>query len=153
MTERSLFERTLTTCTSRCCRYVSTLTLVRIRLEQKGYYTVHVANEDDSKEMTFDLLVKGEKVGLLSPSPVYKWQPKSEATHPFLKSVYLTMFYMCSVPPQIIELSDHHLPEKKHAVTCVAEGVPSPTIQWLSCDSMHKWVHTHYYHNHPHQHC
>ncbi|XP_026774720.2 platelet-derived growth factor receptor beta isoform X2 [Pangasianodon hypophthalmus] len=81
-------------------RYVSTLTLVRIRLEQKGYYTVHVANEDDSKEMTFDLVVK--------------------------------------VPPQITELSDHHLPEKKHAVTCVAEGVPSPNIQWFSCDSIHK---------------
>ncbi|KAK3526699.1 hypothetical protein QTP70_032078 [Hemibagrus guttatus] len=81
-------------------RYVSILTLVRIRLEQKGYYTIHVANEDDSKEMTFDLLVK--------------------------------------VPPQITELSDHHLPDKKQAVTCVAEGVPSPRIQWFSCDSMQK---------------
>ncbi|KAF5897587.1 platelet-derived growth factor receptor beta isoform X2, partial [Clarias magur] len=81
-------------------RYVSILTLVRIRLEQKGYYTVHVDNGDDSKEMTFDLVVK--------------------------------------VPPQITELSDHHLPEEKHAVTCVAEGVPSPSVQWLSCNSMHK---------------
>ncbi|KAF7702315.1 platelet-derived growth factor receptor beta [Silurus meridionalis] len=81
-------------------RYISTLTLVRVRLEQKGYYTIHVSNEDDSKEMTFDLMVK--------------------------------------VPPQITELSDHHLPEKKHAVTCVAEGVPSPTIRWFSCESIHK---------------
>ncbi|XP_072524379.1 platelet-derived growth factor receptor beta [Salminus brasiliensis] len=81
-------------------RYISTLTLVRIRLEQKGYYTIHVDNEDDSKEMTFDLEVK--------------------------------------VPPQITELSDHHLPGKKHAVTCVAEGVPSPSIQWFSCDSMQR---------------
>ncbi|XP_027020976.2 platelet-derived growth factor receptor beta isoform X1 [Tachysurus fulvidraco] len=80
--------------------YVSTLTLVRIRLEQKGHYTIHVANEDDSKEMTFDLVVK--------------------------------------VPPQITELSDHYLPDKKHGVTCVAEGVPSPTIQWFTCDSIHK---------------
>lgn len=46
------------------------LTLVRIRLEQKGYYTVQVANEDDYKEMTFDLVVKGEKVSHLPP--VYK---------------------------------------------------------------------------------
>lgn len=52
---------------SLCCRYVSTLTLVRIRLEQKGLYTVHVANEDASKEMTFDLVIKGEKVDHLSP--------------------------------------------------------------------------------------
>ncbi|KAL6473986.1 hypothetical protein MHYP_G00175470 [Metynnis hypsauchen] len=81
-------------------RYVSTLTLVRIQLEQKGYYSVQVANEDASKEMIFDLEVKA--------------------------------------PPQITELSDHHLPGKKHAVTCVAEGVPSPSIQWLSCDGMHK---------------
>ncbi|KAI4872759.1 hypothetical protein NFI96_027001, partial [Prochilodus magdalenae] len=81
-------------------RYISTLTLVRIRLEQKGYYSVQVTNEDDSKEMIFDLEVK--------------------------------------VPSQITELSDHHLPGKKHAVTCVAEGVPSPNIKWFSCDSMHK---------------
>ncbi|XP_073710507.1 platelet-derived growth factor receptor beta [Misgurnus anguillicaudatus] len=81
-------------------RYVSTLTLVRIRLEQMGLYTVSVQNEDAVKKMTFDLEVK--------------------------------------VPPQITELSDHHLPGKRHAVTCVAEGVPSPTIQWFSCDSMPK---------------
>ncbi|XP_067242896.1 platelet-derived growth factor receptor beta [Chanodichthys erythropterus] len=81
-------------------RFVSTLTLVRIRLEQMGLYTVSVQNEDDIKEMTFDLEVK--------------------------------------VPPQITELSDHHLLGKKHAVTCVAEGVPSPSIQWFSCDSMTK---------------
>ncbi|CAB1337047.1 unnamed protein product [Coregonus sp. 'balchen'] len=60
-------------------RYVSTLTLVRIRTEQKGLYTVHIT-----------------------------------------------------------DLSDHHLPGKRHAVTCVAEGVPSPTIQWFSCDTMLK---------------
>ncbi|KAK7137584.1 hypothetical protein R3I94_013287 [Phoxinus phoxinus] len=81
-------------------RFVSTLTLVRIRLEQMGLYTVSIQNEDDIKEMTFDLEVK--------------------------------------VPPQITELSDHHLPGKKHAVTCAAEGVPSPSIQWFSCDSMTK---------------
>uniref|UniRef100_A0A8C1PAC5 receptor protein-tyrosine kinase n=1 Tax=Cyprinus carpio TaxID=7962 RepID=A0A8C1PAC5_CYPCA len=81
-------------------RFVSTLTLVRIRLEQMGLYTVSVQNEDDFKDLTFDLEVK--------------------------------------VPPQITELSDHQLPGKKHAVTCVAEGVPSPSIQWFSCDSMPK---------------
>uniref|UniRef100_A0A8C7KVE9 receptor protein-tyrosine kinase n=1 Tax=Oncorhynchus kisutch TaxID=8019 RepID=A0A8C7KVE9_ONCKI len=81
-------------------RYVSILTLVRIRTEQKGLYTVLVANGDDTKEVTFDLEVK--------------------------------------VPPQITDLSDHHLPGKRHAVTCVAEGVPSPSIQFFSCDSMLK---------------
>ncbi|XP_016347785.1 platelet-derived growth factor receptor beta isoform X2 [Sinocyclocheilus anshuiensis] len=81
-------------------RFVSTLTLVRIRLEQMGLYTVSVQNQDDFKELTFDLEVK--------------------------------------VPPQITELSDHQLPGKKHAVTCVAEAVPSPSIQWFSCDSMPK---------------
>ncbi|XP_026135819.1 platelet-derived growth factor receptor beta-like [Carassius auratus] len=80
--------------------FVSTLTLVRIRLEQMGLYTVRVHNQDDLKEMSFDLEVK--------------------------------------VPPQITELSDHQLPGKKHAVTCVAEGVPSPSIQWFSCDRMPK---------------
>ncbi|XP_021336701.1 platelet-derived growth factor receptor beta isoform X1 [Danio rerio] len=79
-------------------RFVSTLTLVRTRLQQMGLYKVTVQNEDALKEMIFDLEVK--------------------------------------VPPQITELSDHHLPEKKHAVTCVAEGVPKPSIQWFSCDSM-----------------
>uniref|UniRef100_A0A671KVL7 receptor protein-tyrosine kinase n=1 Tax=Sinocyclocheilus anshuiensis TaxID=1608454 RepID=A0A671KVL7_9TELE len=41
-------------------RFVSTLTLVRIRLEQMGLYTVSVQNQDDFKELTFDLEVKGE---------------------------------------------------------------------------------------------
>ncbi|XP_055798809.1 platelet-derived growth factor receptor beta-like [Salvelinus fontinalis] len=37
--------------------YLSTLTLVRVRMEQRGLYTVRVANEDDVKEITFDLQV------------------------------------------------------------------------------------------------
>uniref|UniRef100_A0A8D3CCY8 receptor protein-tyrosine kinase n=1 Tax=Scophthalmus maximus TaxID=52904 RepID=A0A8D3CCY8_SCOMX len=81
-----------------CLRYVSILTLVRVRTEQKGHYTVLVTNGDDTKEVTFDLEVQ--------------------------------------VPSQIKDLSDLHLPGKKHMVTCVAEGVPTPTIQWYSCDSM-----------------
>lgn len=81
-------------------RYVSILTLVRVRTEQKGLYTAHVTNGDDTKEITFDLEVQ--------------------------------------VPAQIKDLSDHPLPGKRHLVTCVAEGVPTPAIQWLSCDSMLK---------------
>lgn len=41
-------------------RYVSVLTLVRVRTDQKGLYTVLVTNGDDSKEITFDLEVQGE---------------------------------------------------------------------------------------------
>lgn len=41
-------------------RYVSVLTLVRVRTDQKGLYTVLVTNGDDLKEMTFDLEVQGE---------------------------------------------------------------------------------------------
>uniref|UniRef100_A0AAY4CPP2 receptor protein-tyrosine kinase n=1 Tax=Denticeps clupeoides TaxID=299321 RepID=A0AAY4CPP2_9TELE len=80
--------------------YISTLTLVRIRMDQRGIYSAHVANGDDTKEITFDLEVR--------------------------------------VPPQITELSDHALPGQKHAVICVSEGVPSPTIQWYSCDIMER---------------
>ncbi|KAG7465192.1 hypothetical protein MATL_G00173670 [Megalops atlanticus] len=81
-------------------RYISILTLVRVKMEQRGLYVIQVKNEDDVKEMTFDLEVK--------------------------------------VPPQIVDLSDYHLADKTHGVVCVAEGVPSPRIQWYSCDSMHK---------------
>uniref|UniRef100_A0A3Q1ETU5 receptor protein-tyrosine kinase n=1 Tax=Acanthochromis polyacanthus TaxID=80966 RepID=A0A3Q1ETU5_9TELE len=81
-------------------RYVTVLTLVRVRTEQKGLYTVLVINEDDTKQVTFDLEVQ--------------------------------------VPSQIKDLTDHHLPGKRHLVTCVAEGVPTPTIKWYSCDSMLK---------------
>lgn len=81
-------------------RYISTLTLVRVRTEQKGLYTVLVTNGDDRKELTFDLEVQ--------------------------------------VPSQIKDLTDHHLPGKRHLVTCVAEGVPAPDIHWFSCDSMLK---------------
>ncbi|XP_054647909.1 platelet-derived growth factor receptor beta [Dunckerocampus dactyliophorus] len=81
-------------------RYVSILTLVRVRPEQRGLYTAHVTNGDDTKEVTFDLEVQ--------------------------------------VPSHIKDLTDHHLPGKRHLVTCVAEGVPTPSIQWYSCDSMLK---------------
>uniref|UniRef100_A0A672J2P1 receptor protein-tyrosine kinase n=1 Tax=Salarias fasciatus TaxID=181472 RepID=A0A672J2P1_SALFA len=81
-------------------RYVTILTLVRVRTEQKGRYTALVTNGDDTKQVTFDLEVR--------------------------------------VPSQIRDLTDHHLPGKRHLVTCVAEGVPAPEIQWYSCDSMHK---------------
>ncbi|KAJ8254668.1 hypothetical protein GJAV_G00195700 [Gymnothorax javanicus] len=39
-------------------RYLSILTLVRIRKEQRGLYAVIASNEDASKELTFDLKVK-----------------------------------------------------------------------------------------------
>uniref|UniRef100_A0A671KU54 receptor protein-tyrosine kinase n=1 Tax=Sinocyclocheilus anshuiensis TaxID=1608454 RepID=A0A671KU54_9TELE len=48
-------------------RFVSTLTLVRIRLEQMGLYTVSVQNQDDFKELTFDLEVKVDKT-VFSPA-------------------------------------------------------------------------------------
>ncbi|KAM8908972.1 platelet-derived growth factor receptor beta isoform 3-T4 [Spinachia spinachia] len=94
-------DRTITTRRDHKISYVIVLTLVRVRKEQKGRYTVLVTNGDDTKEVTFDLEVQ--------------------------------------VPPQIKDLTDHHLPGKKHLVTCVAEGVPTPTIQWYSCDSVHQF--------------
>ncbi|XP_068570767.1 platelet-derived growth factor receptor beta [Cebidichthys violaceus] len=93
-------DKTITTRREHEIRYVTMLTLVRVRKEQKGRYTVLVTNGDDTKEVTFDLEVQ--------------------------------------VPSQIKDLTDHHLPGKTHLVTCVAEGVPTPTIQWYSCDSMHQ---------------
>ncbi|XP_023689669.1 platelet-derived growth factor receptor beta isoform X1 [Paramormyrops kingsleyae] len=36
-------------------RYISTLTLLRVTMEQKGLYTIHATNEDDEQEMNFDL--------------------------------------------------------------------------------------------------
>ncbi|CAG06278.1 unnamed protein product, partial [Tetraodon nigroviridis] len=81
-------------------RYVTILTLVRVRSEQKGLYTVLITNEDDRKEVAFALEVQ--------------------------------------IPAQVKDLTDHHLPGNKHLVTCVAEGVPTPVIQWRSCDRMLK---------------
>ncbi|XP_076595337.1 platelet-derived growth factor receptor beta [Chaetodon auriga] len=93
-------DKTITTRQEHEIKYVTILTLVRVRTEQKGLYTVLVTNGDDTEEVTFDLEVQ--------------------------------------VPSQIKDLTDHHLPGKRHLVTCVAEGVPTPTIQWYSCDSMLK---------------
>ncbi|KAM9357184.1 platelet-derived growth factor receptor beta [Symphorus nematophorus] len=93
-------DKIITTRQEHEIKYVTILTLVRVRTEQKGLYTVLVTNGDDKKEVTFDLEVQ--------------------------------------VPSRIKELTDHHLPGKRHLVTCVAEGVPTPTIQWYSCDSMLK---------------
>lgn len=42
-------------------RYVTILTLVRVRTDQKGLYTVLVTNGDDTKEVTFDLEVQGKR--------------------------------------------------------------------------------------------
>lgn len=52
-------------------RYVSVLTLVRVRTDQKGLYTVLVTNGDDLKEMTFDLEVQGEPFFKLKCSHVF----------------------------------------------------------------------------------
>ncbi|KAM3612001.1 uncharacterized protein V6R79_000788 [Siganus canaliculatus] len=93
-------DKIITTRQEHEIRYVTILTLVRVRTEQKGLYTVLVSNGDDTKEVTFDLEVQ--------------------------------------VPSQIKDLTDHHLPGKRHLVTCVAEGVPTPIIEWYSCDSMPK---------------
>ncbi|KAM6953402.1 platelet-derived growth factor receptor beta isoform 2-T2 [Aplochiton taeniatus] len=93
-------DKIITTRREQETRFYSILTLVRVRTDQKGLYTVLVTNGDDTKELTFDLEVK--------------------------------------VPAQITHLSDNNLPGKRHLVTCMAEGVPSPTIQWYSCDSMLK---------------
>ncbi|KAM4622063.1 platelet-derived growth factor receptor beta [Polymixia lowei] len=93
-------DKTITTMPLSETRYISVLTLVRVRMDQKGLYTIVVTNGDDTKEVTFDLEVQ--------------------------------------VPSQIKDLTDHHLPGKRHLVTCLAEGVPTPTIQWYSCDSMLK---------------
>lgn len=44
------------------CRYVSVLTLVRVRTEQRGLYTALISHEDEAKEVTFDLEVQGKQV-------------------------------------------------------------------------------------------
>ncbi|MED6289489.1 hypothetical protein CHARACLAT_003343, partial [Characodon lateralis] len=88
-------EKTITIRQEHEIRYVTILTLVRVRAEQKGLYTVIISNGDDTKEVTFDLEVQ--------------------------------------VPAQIKDLTDHHFPGMKDVVTCVAEGFPTPTIQWYSC--------------------
>lgn len=93
-------DKIITTRQEHEIRYVSILTLVRVRKEQTGLYTIRVSNGDDAKEITFDLEVR--------------------------------------VPSHITDLTDHHLPGMRHLVTCVAEGVPTPKIQWYSCDSMLK---------------
>uniref|UniRef100_A0AAQ4RG28 receptor protein-tyrosine kinase n=1 Tax=Gasterosteus aculeatus aculeatus TaxID=481459 RepID=A0AAQ4RG28_GASAC len=85
----------------------------QVRWKQKGRYTVLVTNGDDTKEVTFDLEVQ-------------------ELIFFMINDHYTAQ---CVVPSRIKDLTDHHLPGKKHLVTCVAEGVPTPTIQWYSCDS------------------
>lgn len=41
-------------------RYVSTLKLVRVQMDQTGSYMVIVSNEDDNDEVVFHLEVKGQ---------------------------------------------------------------------------------------------
>lgn len=48
-----------------CLRYVTILTLVRVRAEHNGLYTVIISNEDDKKEILFDLEVLGVKMHLI----------------------------------------------------------------------------------------
>ncbi|KAK7922797.1 hypothetical protein WMY93_009699 [Mugilogobius chulae] len=87
-------DKTIVTRQEQEIRYVSVLTLVRVRTEQKGLYTALVTNGDDTKE--------------------------------------LLLTWSCKIK----DLSDHPLPGKRHLVTCLAEGVPTPFIKWYSCDSI-----------------
>lgn len=41
-------------------RYVSTLTLVRVQMDQTGSYAAVASNEDDEEEVVFSLEVKGQ---------------------------------------------------------------------------------------------
>uniref|UniRef100_A0A3Q4I8S7 receptor protein-tyrosine kinase n=1 Tax=Neolamprologus brichardi TaxID=32507 RepID=A0A3Q4I8S7_NEOBR len=43
--------------------YVSTLTLVRVQMDQTGSYTATISNDDDIREATFNLEVQGEPHG------------------------------------------------------------------------------------------
>lgn len=43
------------------CRYMSKLTLVRVRLDLTGSYKATASNEDGSEEVVFDLEVKGQR--------------------------------------------------------------------------------------------
>ena len=50
-------------------RYVSTLTLVKVKRQLRGLYTVQISNDDDAKELMFDIEVKGQiNVSILSLS-------------------------------------------------------------------------------------
>ena len=52
--------------------YLSTLTLVRVRMEQRGSYTATVANDDEVREVVFDLQVTGQSSRQIKRTVVFR---------------------------------------------------------------------------------
>lgn len=77
-------------CLSLHCRYVSILTLVRVRTEQRGLYTALISHEDDAKEVTFDLEVQGKR--LIFNNECQKKVVPFWSTNSFTKSKKQTLF-------------------------------------------------------------
>ncbi|CAK6981358.1 platelet-derived growth factor receptor beta-like [Scomber scombrus] len=99
----------ITTTHLRDSRYVSTVTLVRVQMDQTGSYTATVSNDDDIAEVVFYLEVKGQRD-----------KQEIEETN--------------RNPPRITSLSQ--LGSK--SVLCVSEGAPPPSVTWYTCHSSHR---------------
>lgn len=107
-------------------RYMSKLTLVRVRLDLTGNYTATASNEDGSEEVTFNLEVKGQRR-----------KTKSKTEECFKKNCLLTLLNCVCVraaPPKITALSEINT----QAVLCISEGTPPPSVTWYTCHNSHR---------------
>lgn len=109
------------------CRYLSKLTLFRVRLDLTGSYTATASNEDGSEEVVFNLEVKGQR-----------WKTKTKREECLTNCLFTIFMFMClcvcAAPPKITALSEI----SKQAVVCVGEGAPTPSVTWYTCHNSHR---------------
>lgn len=65
-------------------RYVSELTLVRVKVAEAGFYTMLASNEDDELQVSFQLQINGEQPSTLLSFP----SPPTPTSSPFLCPPY-----------------------------------------------------------------
>lgn len=64
------------------CRYVSELTLVRVKVAEAGCYTMRAFHEDAEAQLSFQLQVNGEECCTLPPPPPPRFPLPSYPVHP-----------------------------------------------------------------------
>ncbi|XP_057705660.1 platelet-derived growth factor receptor beta [Corythoichthys intestinalis] len=119
---------------------------VELRVEVEAYPAPQVSWSKDGTDITGDKIIinrQEQEIRFVSILMLVRVRPEQKGLYTARvtngdDTKEVTFDLEVQVPSQIKNLTDHHLPGKRHLVTCVAEGVPTPTIQWYSCDSMLK---------------
>ncbi|XP_077465235.1 platelet-derived growth factor receptor beta [Stigmatopora argus] len=115
---------------------------VELRVEVEAYPAPQVSWSKDGTAISGDKIIinrQEREIGYVSVLMLVRVRPEQKGHYTARvtngdDAKDVTFDLEVQVPSQIRNLTDRHLPGQRHLVTCVAEGVPAPTVRWYSCD-------------------